>query len=178
MTTQAQEDCREVLGSDDFEALVNEVDALPDDVDRDAVFAVIRQRAYKLRGFAVLDPGWCKDRDKALDNIRQAIMQFKRVLRESPWLEQGVSEEEAFVETWAGGLEREYKRLVEPEDIGDYKHKPFLTLSLVNLGFVSPAGGRPKTGVREDILALQALGVPVIAAEGLLAAAGLTVPRA
>lgn len=166
----AEASCRRLLGNERFEDLKAQVDPLPESIDREIIYRAITKGVQVRDGYAVLDPKWCKDRDDALEQIGQAIVRLKAVLRNSPWARAVDSEE--LVETWAGGLEREYQRLVEPEGDG----LPFMKLSRVRLGWVSRAGGRPRTAPRETRAVLRALGVPRVTERAILAASGLAGP--
>ena len=156
-----EQECRRLLDEACFGALLAEVNALPGTVDRDAVFGVVCHRTYWLRGLDVLEPTAKAKVDKAFDDLRQCIDQLRAAIRESPW--EKLTGADA-VEIWTGGLEREYERLTGPG--------PWAT-SMKKLGFTSPKGGRPRSGIGQHVSALQGLGVPRLAAEGILDAAGL-----
>lgn len=165
--SELERECQEVIGSEKLKTVMDEVDLLQ--VDREAVLAIIKKRAYSLRGFALLDSASKAQVDEALENLRQAIDRFKAVLQRSPWSTSvGLTAPDDFVNRCAGGLEREFDRVTAPGQPGHC-----LTLSMVNLGFVSKTGGRPKTGIDKHLRPLQELGMSRSQAKFLLVVAGL-----
>ena len=145
------------------------VEVLPTQPNRLELFEFSVEQAYMLRGIALLDRHAHDRVQHALDGVAGAIGAFKAALRDSSWAEDDPVSKEAFVDTWAGGLQGWYDRITEPGCL--------LTLSLKGQGLVGATGGRPRTGVPESIEALRALGVSKRAARGLLDAAGLTTSR-
>ena len=153
------------LDADDREhadLLAELVARLPPGVDRAAVLQTIHDGVAKRRVYyELLDPNWCRDRDQALRAIGRAIEGFRSVLKRSPF---------DIVEPWAGGLEREYRRITQPWD--GARH--YMIMSRESEGLHAGAG-RPRATWRAETKAkLLGLGVSGAAAEELLETAGLT----
>ena len=153
------EHCRSLLTDEHFEWLQCEVETLPADIDRAAVFDVIRQRAFQLSFYSALGDRMWQRLDEAAATLGRAIAHFKEELRSSSGLD------EKDIEHHIGGLEREYERISRNYSMSE----PLL----VKYAIVSSAGGRPG-GAREAQDALRTLGVSRDAARGLLEAAGLS----
>ena len=64
--------------------IIDFVNQLPPELDRGDIYKATTEGVSFLHGYLFLDPTWCRKRDKALDEIGQAIDRFKQVLREWP----------------------------------------------------------------------------------------------
>ena len=164
----AEDECRKVLGAEKFEIFEDYVKMFPKDVDRDAVLAAILKLASRHRAYDHLNPKWCKRRDRVLAKIEKGINDLKAVLKDSEWNKLDGLEED-WIERWTGGLEREYRKLVElaRTDNGEVG-VPFLRLSPKERGWQGPAGGPPAKGTGAARAALRKAGVAEIDAQNLL----------
>ena len=168
----AKHDCQRILSERRFEALTAQIGGLPSRIDRRIVFTAIRDGLFARRGYKLLDPEWCRKRDKVVDELRQAIQALRVVLETSPWAKFSGTTKDETGKTWVdyrvGGLEREYAVLMESKFEG---HKPFMKLSREVLGWQTTTGrgGRPpETWKSETISRLREAGLSQEAARALV----------
>ena len=171
---QSQEECREILGDERFRLLVEEVDQLPPKIDRGYVYQAITVGEMTRCGDQMIPTkAWCRRRDEALEDLGAAVTRLRVVFRDHP------ANERLDIESWVDDLDREYRKLNEPErpdeiTFAENTRANILTRDRQSMGWASEAGGRPAHVWKHQTIAmLRKQGVTLAAAEGLVEAAGL-----
>jgi len=182
--------CRINLGHDDhFEALGTALDEITTRMAGNPVVGnLLRYWAYrslsecsaKRTMWKVLDPEWCRRRDRAFARIARDIEELRSVALDAPWPVNAKSNGAERIDSWLIEISRQLEALQCPtvERGGRLVVNP-LAASRQSLGATisSAVGGRPKETWRSDALVdLRNVGFTLEDAEALLDAAGLIAP--
>jgi hypothetical protein len=123
-----ESECRRVLGEERFADVQCQVNPLPPEVDRGAVYRAVTDGKYTHMAYASLSSELVRKRDKAVAVLRSDLNQLKRALEGSPW------------PPAIADLERAFRKATETEVLDDGSRRvPPLLFSREERRWIEPS---------------------------------------